>query len=245
MENKIKCVIIDDDPEAHTTIQGFLENYPLAEIKYSFYNPTEFLKKLNFLEFDLCFLDCLFMNDTMQGAELAIKLKELNKHFIFISANHKAFVEACRMVGALDAIPKPNTERRIKESLEYAYPILFNSRVSPQKDHELCYVAENKGKISIPVPDILYVRTDPVDPRNKITSLKNNISYTLMDYKFNKLLKLSPNFVLVNRSEVISYEIVEELKGEFIYLKQNENKEVPRTVTLSKTCRKNFNINFR
>lgn len=244
MENKIKCVIVDNDPEAHTIIQRFFKNYDLAEVKYNFYTPTDFLKKMNFLDFDLCFLDCLFINDRIHGAEIAIKLKELNKRFIFTSANHKAFIEACRMGGALDAIPKPNTEQRIKESMEYAYPIIFNSPVNAQKDHELCYVAENKGKINIPISTILYVRTDFIDSRNKLVRLKNNISYTLMDYKFSKLLKLSPKFTLVNRSEVVSYEIVQEIKGEFIYLKQDENRELPRTVMLSKTCKKDFNLNF-
>ncbi len=244
MVRKLQCAIVDDDPDAHTVIKNHLTNYNLAEIKYSFYSPSEFLKKLNFIDFDLCFLDCLFYNDRIQGTDLAFKLKELNKHFIFISSNHQSFIEACRMVGALDAIPKPNTEKRIKESIEYAYKIIFPSIARSHKEHELCYVAEHKGKISIPIPNIVYAKTDEFDPRNKIAHLKNNISYTLMDYKFSRLLQLSTNLALVNRSEVISYDVVEEVKGDCIYIRQNENKELPRIVTLSKTCRKNFNQNF-
>jgi len=234
---------VDDDAKSHEIIKALLKNSNLAEVKYNFHSCTEFLNKLNFIDFDLCFLDCLFLNDKIQGVDVAIKLKSINKYFIFISDNQKAFIEACRMVGALDAIPKPYSEKRVKDALEYAHPIIFSTS-NVKKEYELCYVAEHKGKISIPVPNIIYVRTDSVDPRNKLAKLKNNISYTLMDYKFSELLKLSQKFALVNRSEVISYEIVEEVKGECIHLKQHENKELPRTVTLSKTCRKNFNLNF-
>src|ERR1700733_13083329 len=117
----LHCVIIDDDPEVHTLINGFLKGSAKAFISFSFYKCCEFLNKIRSIEFDLVFLDCFFPNDTMLGVDVALKLIEMNKQFIFISGQQQIFIEACRTCGALDVMPKPLTKSRFLGAINKAY----------------------------------------------------------------------------------------------------------------------------
>lgn len=243
MERKLQCIIIDDDPDIHAHIKGFLRESDKAAVTYSFNKCSEFLKKIDSIPYDLVFLDCLFPNDIHNGVDVALILKEIAKEFIFISAKHHSFVEACRMVGALDAMPKPITEKRLLESVDKAFQVIIGSK-SGSKKNALFHVKEQKGEINISIVDILYARTHHTDPRNKLVRLKNGISYTFMDCKFDDLLKLSPDFVMANKSELISYDIVEGVSGEFVVLKQYENAKIPRSILLSPLFRNKFKLAF-
>jgi DNA-binding LytR/AlgR family response regulator len=239
MERKLRCIVIDDDSEIHTLISGFLKESDKAVVKKSFENCSDFLRQMNDMSFDLVFLDCFFPYDTKDGVDVAIKLKELGKHFIFISAKNRSFVNACRAVGALDAMPKPLTEKRFEQGINTAYEVIIQSRTR-QRRNALFHVKEQKGELNINLPDILYVRTDSTDPRNKIVRMKNNINYTFMDCRFDDLLELSSDFAMVNKSELISYAIVEVINGEWIVLRQNENNNIPRSIALSPVYRYDF-----
>lgn len=243
MERKLNCAIIDDDSEIHNVIKGFLKDSEKAVVKECFEKCTDFLDIINNISFDLVFLDCLFPNDSKDGVDVAIKLKEIGKHFIFISAKHHSFVDACRMVGALDAMPKPLTEKRFIDSIDNAFDTIIGSK-SKQRKHALFHVKEHKGKISIFLPDILYARTQQSDSRNKIVRLKNGISYTFMSCKFEELLALSSDFVMANKSELISYDIVEGIEGEFVSLNQNDNNKIPKKILLSPVYKNSFEYEF-
>jgi DNA-binding LytR/AlgR family response regulator len=227
----------------HIEIQGFLRNSDKAEIVHCYERCTDFLEKADKLSYDLVFLDCLFPNDTKGGVDVALRLKEIGKDFIFISAKHRSFVEACRAVGALDAMPKPLTEKRLTESIDKAFHLMIGSSSKLQKN-ALFHVKELKGEINIYIPEILYVRTASPDARNKLARLKNNINYTLMDCKFNDLLDLSPDFAMANKSELLSYEIVECITGELISLKQNDNNKIPKSIPLSPNFKDTFKYKF-
>lgn len=241
MERMLNCAIIDDDSEIHTIIKGFLKGSEKALIKQCFEKCTDFLETINYNSIDLVFLDCLFPNDSKNGVDVAIKLKEIGKHFIFISAKHHSFVDACRTVGALDAMPKPLTEKRFIDSIDTAYQHIIGLKTKP-KLHFLFHVKEHKGKINIFLPDILYARTQHTDSRNKIVRLKNGISYTLMGCKFEELLALSEDFVMANKSELISYNIVEGIEGEFVSLSQNANSKIPKKILLSPVYKDTFEL---
>lgn len=243
MERVLHCVIIDDDEEIHDLIRQFLRGSEKALITHSFNKCTDFLENIDTVFFDLVFLDCLFPNDKKAGVDVALKLKEIGKNFIFISAKHHSFVEACRIVGALDAMPKPLTEKRFIDSVDNAFNIILGAK-SKQKLHALFHVKEHKGQINIYLPDVLYARTEQSDSRNKIIRLKNGISHTLMGCRFDELLALSKDFVMANKSELISYAIVEGIEGEFVLLSQKDNNKIPKRILLSPIYKDNFKFEF-
>ncbi|HTC01549.1 MAG TPA: response regulator [Ferruginibacter sp.] len=243
MEGKLKCVIIDDDPAVHTVIKEFLRSSDKAVITQCFERCSDFLNRIDKISYDLVLLDCLFPNDIINGVEVAFRLKELGKEFIFISAKHHSFIDACRLIGALDAMPKPLTEKRFKESIDKSYKFLNTPNLQIQK-HVLFNVKELKRHVNIYIPEVLYMRTHHTDPRNKLVRLNGNVSYTLMDCKFQDMLKLSADLVMANKSELISYNIMEGIKGGDILLNQSGNNKIPKSIPLSPHFKNNFKMQF-
>ncbi len=237
----LNCVIIDDDPDVFGTIKYFLRFSSKAVVVNCFERCSDFLEKLNEVSFDLAFLDCFFPNDIKNGADVAIKLKEMGKNFIFISAKHASFIAACRLIGPIDAMPKPLNEKRLKESVDTAFEIIFGPM---SKKHVMMRVKEFHGEISICISDILYARPDQNDPRNKQIRMRNNINYTLMNYTFEGLLGLSSEFVMVNKSEMVSYEIVGGQNRDSVFLSQKENQKIPKAISLNPIFKDKFKSNF-
>lgn len=242
MTRKLKCVIVDDDPDSHYCIKEYLKDSSLAEITQSFYKPSEMVENIDALDMDVVFLDIMFPNDKMQGFDIATLLKDQNKIIIFISGKGELIIEACKYVGALDVIPKPNTKERIISALTKAWKVLSPSE-QEHKEHELFYVAGRKEKVSLALSDFLFVRTLISDPRNKEVVTKNG-KVVLMNYTMEKLLLLSAKLARINKSELISYDIVESVFYDTIYLKKDIPSEIPKILTLTRNHRKTFGVNF-
>ena len=243
MERKLRCAIVDDDPESHQTIIELLRNSPIGEIAHSFYKPSDLLQHIDTLDIDVVFLDILFTNDTLQGFDIAPLLKAENKIIIFISGKDEFIIEACRYAGAIDVIPKPTTKEKLVSALMKAWKTI-SIHGANIKEHELFYVAERKEQISLQLSDIFFVKTANGDSRNKEVILKNREKFTLMDCKFGHLLQASPKLAQINISELVSYDIVEAIFHDTIYVKSSAPPEIPKVLTLSKTHRKGFKINF-
>lgn len=233
---------MDDDPDSHHCIMEHLKDSSLAEITQSFYKPSDVVKNIQALDVDVVFLDIMFPNDNLQGFDLAPILKAQNKIIIFISGKDEFIVEACKYAGALDVIPKPNTKERLASALTKAWKIFLPSE-QDHKEHELFFIAGRKEKVSLLLSDFLFVRTLIADPRNKEVVMKNG-KVVLMNYTMEKLLLLSAKLARINKSELISYDIVESVFYDTIYIKKDIPTEIPKILTLSKNHRKNFGVNF-
>jgi DNA-binding LytR/AlgR family response regulator len=243
MERKLKCAIVDDDPEAHVMIMEILKNSPVCEITHSFYKPSDLLDVIHTISIDVIFLDIVFVNDTIQGFDIAPILIGENKTIIFISGKDKFIIEACKYAGAIDVVPKPTTCERLVSAVVKAWKLLSTNELN-DKTHELFYIAERKEQISLYLPDFLFIKTPFGDPRNKELIMKNGDKITLMDCKFSKLLKLSHKLAQINISEIISYDILDGVFNDTVLIKPNTPSEIPRVLTLSKTYRQNFKANI-
>ena len=239
MGRKLQCTIVDDDPESHHTIIELLKDSPIGEITHSFYKPTEFIENIHTINVDVVFLDIMFPNDTLQGFDIVPILKSENKIIIFISGKDQFIVEACRYAGAIDVVPKPNTKERLISALVKAWRMTSSPELN-KKENELFYIAERKEQVNLLLSDFLFVKTAIGDPRNKEVILKNGKIFTLMDCKFSHLLQLSPKLIQINISQLVSYDIVDGVLHDTIYLKSNTPDEIPRILTLSKTYRQRF-----
>lgn len=240
MERKLRCVIVDDELEAHQTIIELLKDSTVAEVTHSYYRPTDLLKNINNLAIDLVFLDIMFPNDSIQGFDAAQILNAKNIIVIFISGNGSYIIEACKYVGAIDVVPKPNSRERLNSAVMKAWSLVAAHYSVSRKEHEFFSVAERREQVCLVLDDILFVKTSSDDPRNKKVILKNSEKLTLMDCKFEDLLNLSVKLARINISELISYDIVEAVLHDTIYLKPNTPPGIPRIVTLSKTYRHFF-----
>lgn len=236
-------MIVDDDPEAHRIIIEQLKDSTIGEVTHSFYKPSDIIANIRIMDIDVVFLDIMFTNDRLQGFDIAPLLKAENKIIIFISGKDKFIVEACRYAGAVDVVPKPNTKERLLSALTKAWKILFALELN-KKEHELFFIAGRKEKVSLLLSDFLFAETTIGDPRNKSVALRNGKKVTLMNYTLEQLLQLSPKLAQINRAQLISYDIVDSVLHDTIYLKSDVPYEIPKILTLSRNHRKEFNVNF-
>lgn len=241
MERKLKCVIVDDDPGAHHTIIEQLKDSPLGEVTRSFYKPSELLANIHALEIDVVFLDVIFANDKLQGLDIAPMLTAENKIIIFISDKDEHILKACRYVDATDVIPMPNSKERLISSLIKARKI-----ASPElnrKEHEWFFVAGRNIQVSIRLSDILYVKTAK-DPRNKKVILRSGEILILMDCTFSRLLELCPKLIQINVSELVSYDVVDSVAFDTVYVKPKNPPEIPNVLVLSNRYQHEFRRNI-
>jgi len=244
MERKLRCAIVDDDQEAHNTIIELLKDSPLGEVTHSFYKPSDLLRDLDSIDIDVVFLDIMFPNDTMQGLDAAPLISAENKAVIFISGRNEFIVEACKYAGAIDVLPKPTNREKLLSALLKVQKIIAGSLEGGHKEHGLFFVAERKEQVSLLLSDIYFVQTAAGDRRNKEILMKSGEKLTLMDCTFGNLLQLSPKLAQINISQLISYDIVEAVLHDTIYLKPHAIAQMPKILTLSKTHRQKFKVNF-
>lgn len=228
MKKKLVCVLVDDDPESHDIFIRLMRNSPFAELKHYFFNATDFLKNEQSLKYDICLLDIMLPD--MSGFILAEKI---SKPYIFISGFKDRIFEAIEMAGPIDVVSKPTQSVRLNAALEKAYTRLIGIHTYTEQYYELFNVAGKRGKFSIVLSDIYYVKTDNKDRRNKNIILKSGEAFKLMDCTFDRLLKLSTNLCQTNKSEMISLEILDSIDSDMITIKRINGLKLPTWVTFS------------
>jgi DNA-binding LytR/AlgR family response regulator len=224
MNKKIKIAIVDDADYVHDFLNTIYSNSELVEMKYSFTSSEQFIKVLPNLEFDLCMLDLRMPG--MDGFEVARHIG--SKPIIFVTGSDDKLPEALEL-SPIDIVTKPFTRERIDRALEKASRLIMDEDVK----YGLFNVAESRKKVCIHLHDILFVKTDDIDTRNKQVVLKSGIQYTLMNYSLNEILKVAGHLVQVNRQELISVGNISEVNSDNVTLKNSNGTCIPAKITLS------------
>ena len=222
MNKRIKIALVDDDPCMHDILTDLYLESEQVTIKYHFTDPKEFIKQAPMLDFDLCLLD-ISMPQT-DGLTVAQLLK--NKSYIFITGSEDRLKDALGLE-SIDVVTKPFNKERLDRALDKAIKL-----IGDKIEYALFNVAECKRKISIHLPDILFVSTDDIDPRNKQVVLKNLLKYTLMDCSLEEILKLALHLVQVNRRELIALDNINEVAHDIVSVKSTAATDVPKELTL-------------
>lgn len=238
MIKKLKCVIVDDEFFMLEAIKDLCKDSKYVESVAAFQCPEKFLKSVHNLDFDICLLD--IMMEPMNGFAVAKRLK--NKQVVFITGMLDKIPDALDF-SPVDVIRKPIDRFRFENAMKKAYYFLAAVNSSgmeqEQKTHELFLVAEQKGRVKVPLQKIIYVKTDNIDHRNKMIYLSDGRKYTIMDYSFEDLIELSPQLVQSNISELISIDIVNDIESNAIFLKTGIS-SVPHCVALGRAYKKKF-----
>jgi len=112
--NKIKCLIIDDEPKARELIKIFLSKIDYAEILGEAKNGLEAVKLIEDLKPDLIFLD--IQMPKLTGFEV-LELIQHKPQIIFTTAYDEYALKAFEE-NATDYLLKPFSFERFKESIE-------------------------------------------------------------------------------------------------------------------------------
>jgi DNA-binding LytR/AlgR family response regulator len=224
MQNKIKVAVVDDDDSMHEILHAYYDDSELIELKFDFTDSRKFMEAAPSLDFDLCFLD--IMMPGMDGLLVAQLLK--NKPFIFITGSEDK-LKAALGLEPMDIVTKPFNKTRLDHAIERAHKMIIGNA-----QYALFSVAESQRKVSVHLPDILFVGTDEYDPRHKPIILKGGIKYTIMDCSLEKLLSITSHLVQVNRRELVALETINEMQHDVISIKNTFPDTIPREITLSR-----------
>jgi two-component system LytT family response regulator len=131
--NKIKSLIIDDDPFIRDLLQDKLDQYfPEVEVLSMASSGTEGLQKIKTFQPDLIFLD-VEMAD-MTGFEMLAQLVDIKFQTIFITSYSHYAIKAIRF-SALDYLVKPIDLGELKEAIN-RYKSFLKKNTTPKKIKE-------------------------------------------------------------------------------------------------------------
>lgn len=134
--NKIKSLIIDDDPFIRDLLQDKLDQYfPEVEVLSMASSGTEGLQKIKTFQPDLIFLD-VEMAD-MTGFEMLAQLVDIKFQTIFITSYSHYAIKAIRF-SALDYLVKPIDLGELKEAIN-RYKSFRKKNTTPNKIKEALY----------------------------------------------------------------------------------------------------------
>lgn len=230
---KLQCAVVDDDPLMIEVIRDYCKDSPFVQLANTFTSSREFIASARTMAFDFCLLDIVMPE--MDG--LAVAKIITFKPIIFMTGAYEVLKDALD-VAPVDILTKPFQRQRLEVAFDKVSRYLGKRRI--EKSHDLFKVAEGNDRRNICLADILFVKSDDPDPRNKHIVLKGGESLTFMKCPFERLLSSCPNLVKVNRTHVISVEVVKEVRHDLITLKNIEGRGISFQLTLSDTCRRNF-----
>ncbi len=114
--NKLRCIVVDDEPLAIKMLEGFIARTPFLELEASFNDPVEALSAIKAQQPELVFLD-IQMPD-LDGMELS-RMVPQETRIIFTTA-FKQYAFESYEVSALDFLLKPIRYQKFLEAAEKA-----------------------------------------------------------------------------------------------------------------------------
>jgi len=178
-------------------LRSNLEELNLLEIERAYLDPDKFLVQLDQLDSKIVFLD---MEMPISGVEVAKALRD--KLVIFVSGKTERGFEAFD-VRAIDFVPKPIRQSRLKQAIEKALILL--------KPEKIVVKSQDTKREEIAPDKICCIRTGS-DPRDKEIHLTNGKTILAKNISFKELLTLLPDsFLQVNPGDVVNLDYVNKL----------------------------------
>ncbi|MBN1118464.1 MAG: LytTR family transcriptional regulator DNA-binding domain-containing protein [Bacteroidales bacterium] len=233
--DRLKTIIIDDEPIACRRLAGLLNDYgDRFQVIAEAGNGIDGAEKINELKPDLVFLDIQMPGKT--GFEMLEELEYLPK-IVFCTA-FEAFALQAFNTMALDYLVKPVEKERLKLTLEKLDRSIDNSS-QLQVDELLRLVKENSEKKycqSIPhkIGDrVLLVKTEKITyfkaSENYVDFFTNDGGEYLTEMSLRKLSERLPDsFRQVHRSVIVNVNYIKEcrkyFRGKYVLILDDANK---------------------
>jgi len=191
-KNKIRCLIIDDDPFIQDLLEDKLSQYfQEIQILAVASSGNEGIEKITTLQPDLIFLD-VEMSD-MTGFEMLSRLDDITFKTIFITSYNHYAIKAIRF-NALDYLLKPfdleELKNAIKRYKKYKkrqghfdnVPLALSNLRSKDISSQILTLKTQQGVLQLKLKDIIYLEGDGNYSNIHLTKNKKElISKTLSD----------------------------------------------------------------
>ncbi|OJX30501.1 MAG: DNA-binding response regulator [Chryseobacterium sp. 36-9] len=212
--NKIKCIVVDDEPLAVSLLSSYVEKMPFLELVYSSENPIEALEYIQKKEADLIFLD-------IQMPELTginfMKIVGNKLKYILTTAYAEYALEGYEH-NVVDYLLKPISFERFQKS---ALKAQERFAVNRDSNDSYFFVKSSGQQHRINFNEILYIESI----KDYVNIKTENQEYIVLDTLKSLENQLPENFARVHKSFILNLEKIEKIDVKNVFL--NSGKEIP------------------
>lgn len=231
-ENRIKCLIIDDEPPAQRVLEKFIAEIPFLRLEAKCMNVFEAAAILHHQEIELIFLDINMPK--MTGMEFLRTLK--NPPLIIITTAYSDYALEGYELNVTDYLQKPfgferffqavnKVSERIRQVLHADIPAAGKAET---RSDDFIFVREDKKNYKVTIQDILYLEStgDYVKVHTK------NKTYLVYQTLLNFEKQLDPDhFIRIHKSFIIPFNRIDLIEGNMVKI---SGQSVPVGVTYKK-----------
>ena len=208
MMNKLKCVIVDDEPMAREIIASYIDKSPNLELLESCKNASEAIVFMQDYKADLFFLDINMPE--INGLSLA-KIINSKGQIIFTTAYRDYAVDGFNL-NVVDYLLKPISFDRFLEAVQkVSTPEIIKN------DNDFMFVRADRKMVKIDFNSILYIES--LSDYVKIFTTEKTI---VIRETISSLQEKLPakKFIRIHRSFIISLKKIDSYTNEFIEINQ-------------------------
>lgn len=244
--NPLKVAILEDSKPLLKDLKQNLEDTGLVEVVAWATDTEDFFSKTQHARPDALILDIDICGDSMNGLDVANKLK---LPVLFVSGKTKDFFSGIEELNLnsekiVDHISKPITQDKLNKILPK-----FIKQVRLAQDSQFVYLDFNDSRRNkIAISDIVFLESDKLygaDTNNKRIYFTNRQPQTLVDFSFVKMEDkgLNRNLFItihksfrVNASHILRYDNDHHI---VVVASDSDNKKVEFRLPVSENYRKN------
>lgn len=218
MNEKLRCIVIDDEPIGKELIVDFVNTIPFLDLKASFEDPVIALTYLQSNDVDIIFSD--IQMPKINGIDL---IRSLTKQpsIIFITA-HRDFALEGYEDGVVDYLLKPVAYNRFLKAVNRAKERFSESNTKastitnpPNNIIDRIFIKVNGKLVKVTLEDILYVEALG-DYLKIVTNTESHT--TLATLKSMEDILSAPDFLRVQRSFIVKITAIKSVSGNVVEL---------------------------
>jgi len=212
--NKIKCIVVDDEPLAVSLLGSYVEKIPFFELAFSTENPIEALEYIQKNEADLIFLD-------IQMPELTginfMKIVGNKMKYILTTAYAEYALEGYEH-NVVDYLLKPISFTRFEKS---ALKAQERFAVNQDSQDSYFFVKSSGQQHKVNFNDILFIESI----KDYVNIKTENQEYIVLDTLKSLENQLPENFARVHKSFIINIDKIEKMDVKNVSI--NSDIEIP------------------
>jgi DNA-binding LytR/AlgR family response regulator len=208
MRNKLKCVVVDDEPMAREIIETYIAKTPNLEIIASCKNAAEAILFAQENDVDLFFLDINMPE--ISGLSLA-KIIKKKAQIIFTTAYREYALDGFNL-NVVDYLLKPISFDRFLQAVQKV-----SESESTENNHDFMFVRSDRKMVKVDFNSVLYVESlsdyVKIFTTEKVIVIRETI--TSLEEKLP-----SKQFIRIHRSFIVSLKNITSYTNEFIEINQ-------------------------
>lgn len=208
--NKIRCIIIEDEPLALERTKSFVLKVPFLELLATFDNAINGLNHLNNNEVDLLFLDINM--DELSGIELLESSKITSQ--VIITTAYQEYALKGYELSVTDYLLKPFTFNRFLQAVNKIHDKPLKQTIDKTSDFIFIKTENRLEKVSF--DDIIFI--EGMRDYRRIHT-KNKKIMTLQNFKELEQLIPSKSVCRVHKSYMVAINKIETVERSRIYIK--------------------------